>query len=100
MKIYDKAAWQIDNRMNEKTVIKHFSFIFSWLKEHNMLNKDGLDVLDIVIDQDLSLNESLVTAVGVKFLDMYYDEIITQSEYDIELEETLLSSLYENFKQS
>lgn len=99
MKIYDKAVWQLDNGMNDDVVIKHFTFIFNWLKKNNMLNKDGLDILEIGIDEDVSLNERLVTEEGIKFLDMFYDEFIKESKYDASLEENLISVLFERYKQ-
>ena len=98
MQIFDKAAWQIDNGMDEDTVINHFTLVFEWLKDHNMLSKDGLDILDIGIDDDTSLNEQLVTSEGAKFLSEYYDKLISESEYDVSHEEDLLSDYYSKFK--
>lgn len=98
LQIFDKAAWQIDNGMDEDTVISHFTLVFEWLNDHNMLSKDGLDILDIGIDEDTSLNEQLVTEEGAKFLAEYYDKLISESEYDVSIEEDLLSSYYSKFK--
>ena len=59
---------------------------------------NGLDILDIGIDEDTSLNEQLVTEEGAKFLAEYYDKLISESEYDVSIEEDLLSSYYSKFK--
>ena len=97
MQVYDKAAWQIDNGMNENVVINHFTLVFEWLQAHDMLSKDGKDILDIGIDGDTSLNERLVTAEGAKFLSAYYDKLIEQSEYNTSVEEDLLPCYYDKF---
>lgn len=52
----------------------------------------------IGIDEDTSLNEQLVTEEGAKFLAEYYDKLISESEYDVSIEEDLLSSYYSKFK--
>ena len=98
LRIFDKAAWQIDNGMDKDTVINHFTLMFEWLKNHNMLSKDGLDILDIGIDNATSLNEQLVTEEGAEFLTKYYDKLISESEYNVSLEGYLLSSYYSKFK--
>ena len=98
MQVYDKAAWQIDNGINKDVVINHFTLVFEWLQAHNMLSKNGKDILDIGIDDDTSLNEQLVTTEGAKFLSAYYDRLIEQSEYKTSVEEDLLSSYYDQFK--
>ena len=90
MKIFDKASWQTDGGMDEEVVIAHFQFIFEWLKEHNMLNMDGLEIWEIGIDEDVSLHEGLVNKPGFDFLDQYYDKLITDSNYDITREKILL----------
>lgn len=100
MKIYDKASWQIDNGIDRNVVIGHFAFVFNWLQKCGMLNENGLEILDIGIGQDASLNNSLVTEEGAKFLNQFYDELVKHSEYDISLEEKLLHSYFEEFTTS
>lgn len=94
MEIFDKAKWQIDNGINEELVISHFEFIFEWLKNHNMLNQDGLDILDIGIDDDVSLHEGLLTNAGNSFLKQFYDTLISESQYQVECEKVLIDELY------
>ena len=94
MKIFDKASWQIDNGMNEEVVIAHFKFIFEWLKEHNMLSPSGLEILEIGIDEDVSLHEGLVNERGLHFLEKYYDKLIADSQYDVAREKVLIDILF------
>ena len=94
MKIFDKASWQIDNGMNEEVVIAHFKFIFEWLNEHNMLSPSGLEILEIGIDEDVSLHEGLVNERGLHFLDEYYDKLIADSQYDVAREKVLIDILF------
>ncbi len=97
MTIYDKASWQIDNNINQDMVIEHFSMVFKWLKQHDMLSKDGNDILSFGIDEDASLNSQLLNDNGNKFLSEYYDKLIEVSQYDISKEEKLLDSYYLEF---
>ena len=94
MKIFDKASWQIDNGMNEEVVIAHFKFIFEWLNEHDMLSPSGLEILDIGIDEDVSLHEGLVNERGLHFLDEYYDKLIADSQYDEKNKKVLIDILW------
>lgn len=97
MKIYDKAVWQIDNGADESAVVNHFQFVFEWLNSNKLLNKDGLEILEIGIDEEVSLNEDLLTTKGNEFLDKYYDALISKSEYDIEIEKKLLNEFWAEF---
>lgn len=94
MKIFDKASWQIDNGMSKEVVIAHFEFIFQWLNEHDMLSPDGLEILEIGIDEDVSLHEGLVNESGLIFLNKFYDKLITDSEYDVAREKVLIDILF------
>ena len=94
MKIFDKASWQMDNGMKEEVVIAHFKFIFEWLNEHDMLSPSGLEILDIGIDEDVSLHEGLVNERGLHFLDEYYDKLIADSQYDVAREKVLIDILF------
>lgn len=91
MKIYDKAKWQIDGGVNKEVVIKHFEFIFCWLKERGLLSKIGEEIYNLGIDEEISLNEEMVTREGATFLAAHYDELINKSQYNIAVEKELLS---------
>lgn len=99
MKIYDKALWQIDNGVDKSVVVNHFQFVFEWLDSNKLLSKDGLEILEIGIDEEVSLNENLLTAKGNEFLDKYYDVLISKSEYDIEAEKKLINEFWVEFGQ-
>lgn len=76
MNIYDKAAWHIDEGQNESEVVTRFSIIFDFLNEHNMLNSDGIELMDIGIDESISLHEGLLTDEGNAFIEKYYDSLL------------------------
>lgn len=94
MKVFDKASWQIDNGVDEVTVIAHFEFIFGWLNEHDMLSPDGLEILETGIDEDVSLHEGMVNERGLHFLNEFYDKLITDTEYDVAHEKALIEKLF------
>lgn len=80
--------------MSKEVVIAHFEFIFQWLNEHDMLSPDGLEILEIGIDEDVSLHEGLVNESGLIFLNKFYDKLITDSEYDVAREKVLIDILF------
>lgn len=83
MKTFDKASWHIDGGEKEKDVISRFNEVFSFLKEKNMLNDEGLETLEYGMDSSVSLNSNMVVAEGEAFLDAYYDVVLGQNPVDI-----------------
>ena len=100
MKIFDKAAWQIDGGIPSNNVIQHFMIVIKWLEKNKLLSYDGQEISALGIDESVSLNESMVTSEGAEFLERYYDELIKQSKYDTGIEEELLTNFYLRFKSS
>ena len=94
LEIYDKASWHIDECVPKEIVLKHFEQMFTWLNNKNMLNDDGKEILNIGIDESVSLNENMLTSEGNKFMDSYYDKIVSESLYDVSKEEKLLDECY------
>jgi hypothetical protein len=76
MKIFDKAQWHIDAGENETEVVTKFRKVFSFLKNQNMLSKEGEEILSFGIDSSISLNEQMVSEAGYIFLDKHYDDAI------------------------
>lgn len=98
IKIYDKAEWQIDNGVEKQLVINHFINIFEWLNEKKYLSEDGEEMLEDGIDSSISLNENMVKKDILDFLDKYYDRIIKESNYDLDIEKDLLDKYYNEYK--
>lgn len=76
MKIFDKAKWHIDAGENEKVVINRIKTVFEFLDKNGLLTDEGKEMLEIGIDDSISLNEKMVTKKGYDFLEKHYDEII------------------------
>lgn len=94
MKIYDKARWQIEGGVEEKIVIEHFKFMFSWLDEFHLLTEYGKETKNGIIDEDIIISEEMVNYSGQVFLDKYYDEYISSIEYGVEENRELLEKMY------
>ncbi len=93
MKIYDKAKWQIENGIDEKETIAHFSFIFDWLKEKSLLSEYGLEIAELGAFDDSSLTSEMVTKEGEIFLDQYYDSYIERIEYGVKEDSEYLNKM-------
>lgn len=94
MKIYDKAAWQIDGGVKEKDVIEHFKFMYGWLESKGFLSANGKEIMGVGIDAECSLTDRNVTAEGKKFLDKYYDEYVKRIDYGKKEDKALLNKLW------
>lgn len=96
LKIFDKASWHIDNGFAEDEVIEKFTVIFTFLKENDMLNEEGLEFFADGLDDSISLNENVVNENGFEFLEKYYDKVINCSSKDIKqaLENVILDTKY------
>lgn len=84
MKIYDKAQWHIDAGENERIVLEKFKVVFEFLRKHNLLSEEGSEIYELGIDESVSLHERLLNAEGNKFVDRFYDSIISLEPYEIE----------------
>lgn len=96
-KVIDKAAWHIDKGMSKKQAVSHFKFIFEWLEKNKLLSEDGKEILDIGIDESVSLNEKMVKKEAVDFLEKYYDEYTESIRYGIKENKKLLDKYYAEF---
>lgn len=97
MNIYDKAMWQIDAGVSKEKAVEHFVLVFEWLAEKELLSTEGKEMIEIGIDESISLHEGMVNEQGNAFLSKYYDKIISESNYDINLEKNLLDTYYSEF---
>lgn len=100
LKIIDKAAWHIDEGMSKEHVVHHFKFIFEWLKKNDLLSENGKEILDIGIDESISLNEKMVKKQVINFLEKYYDEYTESIQYGIKENEKILDKYYAEFLNS
>ena len=80
-KVYDKAKWYIDEGQDEKIIVRYFDILFKWLYSKNMLSSEGLEILEIGIDKEISLHSDMLTDRGNKFIQKNYKEI---SKYILE----------------
>lgn len=78
--IYDKAIWHIDAGENKKTVLDHFAFIMNWSQENSLLSNEGIEILELGIDDSISINSRMLNERGNLFMTMYYDSFISAQE--------------------
>lgn len=73
MQIYDKAIWHIDAGENSDEVLEKYRLIFFYLRNHDMLTPDGMELFDGGVDSSMSLNESLLTKEGNDYIKNQFD---------------------------
>jgi hypothetical protein len=88
--VYDKISWHLDEGENKKKVLDHFKFMSEWFITNNLLNKDGLEILQKGIDDSISFHSGIFTERGNKFMRRYYNDFISASPKDkLKLDSTL-----------
>lgn len=97
IKIFDKASWHIDECMPKAQVVSHFKFIFGWLEKNKLLSDDGMEILNIGIDESISLNEKMLKKEAFNFIEKYYNKYLESIQYGIEENEKLLDKYYAEF---
>ena len=95
LKVYDKAQWHIDAGEDESIVIKKMNALFDFLDKNGLLNAEGKEILEIGIDDSVSVHERMLSEVGNKFMKSKYDLVIDTNAD--EFFETLEKS-FEEFK--
>lgn len=76
MKIFEKASWHIDAGENKSEVLRKIELIMQYLKEHNMLSPEGIEIYELGIDESISITERMVTPKGYSFLDERINEFL------------------------
>lgn len=100
MKVYDTAKWQLEGGIPADKVARHFTFVFEWLRRQKMLSKDGMELLDLGMDDSASLNEDMVNAKGREYLDYYYDDYLKEINYGVSEDEKWLNSHLKDFLEN
>ena len=71
--VYDKAAWHIDAGENKSNVLEHFKFIMTWCHKNNLLSAEGEEILELGVDDSISIHSRMLTGRGNVFMTKYYD---------------------------
>jgi hypothetical protein len=100
LKTIDKAAWQIDAGVSPDVVVAHFNKIFKWLDAKGMLTDEGQELMELGIDQSVSLHERLVTENALGYLESRYDDYISQYPYGTDLDAVKFEELFVAFENN
>lgn len=76
LKVYDKARWHIDAGADETAVVEKMKVLFDFLNAKGLLKDEGKEVLDLGIDDSVSIHERMLTEEGNKFMESKYDSVI------------------------
>lgn len=82
LKVYDKAQWHIDAGADEAAVVEKMKVLFDFLNDKGFLQDEGKEVLDLGIDDSVSIHERMLTDAGNKFMELKYDTIINTNAED------------------
>lgn len=76
IKIYDKAQWHIDAGADRDVVVKKMEVLFDFMNSKGLLKEEGKEIIDIGIDESISIHERMLTEEGNKFMESKYDTVI------------------------
>lgn len=97
MKVYDKLKWHFPDGNacpNLEAAKKHFVIIMKWLYSKSLLSQEGIEAMDIGIDQDFSLTSSMLTAQGNELLTSCYAAWLKTQNYKDESSIALLEQKF------
>lgn len=97
LKVYDKAQWHIDAGSDANLVVRKIKILFEFLESKSFLNEEGKEVLEIGIDESVSIHERMLTEVGNKFMELKYNTVINTNEERFHEE---LEKAFEDFENS
>ncbi|MCD8039593.1 MAG: hypothetical protein LUE96_10995 [Lachnospiraceae bacterium] len=80
LKVYDKAQWHIDAGADEATVVEKMKILFEFLNVKGLLLDEGKEILDLGIDDSVSIHERMLTEEGNSFMETKYDDIINTNK--------------------
>ena len=82
MKVYDKASWHYpSNCPNLNDAVHHLEIVIEWLDEHDLLNDEGHEIVNLGIDEEAALTSEMLTEKGEKVIDEAYDDWLDGVEY-------------------
>lgn len=81
-KVYDKANWHLVNGMSLEIVLEHFSFFMNWANTNNLLSHEGKEILELGVDESISLHSRMFNDMGIKFMENFYDKFISAQKKD------------------
>jgi hypothetical protein len=90
--VWDKAKWSYDGfTVTKKGAIRPFYFVLKWLKNKNLLTKEGIEWYNKKNNLDIGLYRSMVKEKAALFFDYFYDywfanQHITNYQIDCDLE--------------
>ena len=96
LKIYDKAHWHIDAGEDSNTVVKKMKILFNFLESKGFLKNEGKEILDLGIDESVSIHERMITDEGKKFMESKYDTVINTNEEEFQ---KALEKAFEEFEK-
>lgn len=83
VKVYDKAKWHLESESDAsyEEKLQHLTVIMNWLKDKGLLNKYGLEIYELGIDEEFSLTSQMLTDEGKELLDKCYDKWLQNLRY-------------------
>ncbi|MGZ0084919.1 hypothetical protein ACWNXI_04890 [Caldibacillus thermoamylovorans] len=83
VKVYDKAKWHLESEGNasHEEKLQHLVVIMDWLKNKGFLNKYGLEIYELGINEEFSLTAQMLTEEGNQLMDACYSEWLKNYRY-------------------
>ena len=80
--IYDKASWHYPEGCSElKAAVAHIDVALRWLEDHNMLTREGKEVLELGVDEEASITSRMLTEQGQSIMDAAYASWLKKVTY-------------------
>ena len=92
--IYDKFTWHLDAGIDKDKLIYYFKKLMDFLKNHQLLNKDGLEIYDLGVDSSLSINSKLLTDKGNTLFTLWFDKYLATIDFNKDIDFSFLEEKF------
>ncbi|MCS7054528.1 MAG: hypothetical protein NZM09_12470 [Ignavibacterium sp.] len=85
IKVYDKVSWHYPEGKNCPSIDaakNHFKVVMEWLRKNDLLSKEGIEVYDLGIGSDFSINSAMLTERGNHIFEKYYTKLLKEINYN------------------
>ncbi len=84
IEVYDKVSWHFPEGQNCPSLEAakvHFIAVMEWLKENNLLSKEGKEVVELGVDSEFSITSSMLNSEGNKVFKKHYSDWLRSIDY-------------------
>lgn len=73
-KVYDKVSWYMNDGKLPKDIVSYFEKLSKWLISNDLISGEGKEILEMGVNQELSLTSAMLNDKGNYIFSTYYNQ--------------------------